>query len=59
LLVASIPIIIPWTSSIMILRLEMGRMGLCSICPGRHNPREREGVLMKDYKSRERLAIGT
>jgi len=41
----------------MILSLGMGCMGLCSICSGRHNPKEREGVLVKDYKLRGRWAI--
>jgi len=38
-------------NSTMILRLGMGCMGLCSVCRGRCNPREKEGVLVKVYKS--------
>jgi hypothetical protein len=42
----------------MILRLGMGRMGLCLIFPGRHNPRGREGVIVKDCKSRRHRLYG-
>ncbi len=45
--VASDPIITHGGSSTMILRLGMGCMGLCSVCFGRCNPREKEGVLVK------------
>jgi len=57
LLVALDPIVTPRGSSTMILRLRMGCMGLCSICSGRHNPRKREGVLVKDYKLGGRWVI--
>jgi hypothetical protein len=50
LLVALNPIVTPRGSSSMILRLGMGCMGLCLICYGRRNPKEREGVLVKDCK---------
>jgi hypothetical protein len=48
------PIVIHKGSSAMILRLGVGRMGLCLVCLGRCNPRERESVLVKDCKSRRR-----
>jgi L-lysine 2,3-aminomutase len=57
LLIASDPIVVHRGSSTMILSLGMGCMGLCSICSRRHNPKEREGVLVKDYKLRGRWAI--
>jgi hypothetical protein len=44
-------------SSTMILRLGMRCMGLCSICLGRCNPREKKGVLVKACKSGGRWAI--
>jgi hypothetical protein len=40
LLVVSTIVVILGASSTMTLRLGMGRMGLCSICHGRHNPKE-------------------
>ncbi len=57
LLVALDPILIPRGSSTMILKLGMGRMGLCSICSGRCNPRKKESVLVKDCKLGGRWAI--
>ncbi len=57
LLIVSDPIVVDRGSSTMILRLGMGCMGLCSICSGRCNPREKEGVLVKDYKLGGRWAI--
>lgn len=51
------PIVIHRGSSTMILKLGMGRMGLCLICLGRRNPREIEGILVKDCKLRRRWAV--
>jgi hypothetical protein len=55
--VASDHVITHGGNSTMILSLGMGRMGLCLVCPGRRNPRKREGVLVKVCKSRGRWAI--
>jgi len=56
-LVVSDPIIIHGGSSTMILRLGMGCMGLCLVCFGRCNRREKEGVLVKACKSRGRWVV--
>ncbi len=49
-LVALDPVVTHGGSSTMILRLGMGCTGLCLVCPGRCNPREKKGVLMKACK---------
>jgi len=57
LLVALDPIVIHRGSSTMILRLGMGHMRLCLVCLGKHNPREKEGVLVKDCESGGRWVV--
>jgi hypothetical protein len=58
LLIASTPIVIIGGSSTMILKLGMGRMGLCLVFPRRHNSRAREDVTMKDCRLGRHMLYG-
>jgi hypothetical protein len=55
--IALAPIVIHGESRTMMLKLGMGCMGLCLVCPERCNHKEKEGVLVKACKSRRRWVV--